>query len=599
MSTKASLASRTTPMPTHARLQSEDLSFDKLLGEPWCIGLALVLTASIVVIPFLWLGTPVGHDFHFHLTSWREVARQWHEGIWYPRWAAGAQYGFGEPRFIFYPPASWALGATLGLILPWNMVPGAFVWLAVILAGVSMLWLAREYLMPYEATLAAVLYTANPYTLVMIYKRSSYAELLAGAILPLIVLFAIRLDQKGSGTVLPLALSFAGVWLTDPPAAVIGSYSLALILATLATVRRRPKIILLGAAAIALGLGLAAFYIGPAAREQNWVNITDALPPYLKPTNNFLFRPRETPYANLNLKISFLALAEIILAVGASIIAFRQVRPGRREMWCALVVLLLASILLMLPVSTIAWLYLPKLKFVQLPWRWLLVLNLTLAVLVVPAIMRFQRRRVAWLLIGFTLPAAILAIALRVEKMPSVSAQIQSAFAEGKGYMGTVEYVPRGFQRRFFSPNISEVTVAKTVPATASAGNAQDTDDRGVQIEVQHWGTETKSIRVNAMRPALLSVRLANYPAWVVKLNGEIIQPHSRESSGEMLVEVSSGHSEIELRFARTADRTISGAISAMTAVLLVLLTLGQRVSLRSPRELAESRFESMDKVKR
>ncbi len=564
------------------------------MDNPWCVGLVLALAASSVVVPFVWLGAPVGHDFYFHLTSWREVARQWHEGIWYPRWAAGAQYGYGEPRFIFYPPASWMLGATLGLILPWNMVPGAFVWLAVILAGISMLWLAREYLMPSEAALAAVLYMANPYSLVMIYKRSSYAELLAAAILPLILLFAIRLDQKDSNAVVPLALTFAGVWLTDPPAAVIDSYSLALILATLATARRRPRLLFLGTAAIALGLGLAAFYIGPAALEQNWVNITDALPAYLNPINNFLFRPRETPYAELNLKISSLALGEIMLAVGSAIIVFRQARPGQREIWYALVVLLLASILLMLPLSTIAWLYLPKLKFVQFPWRWLLIVNLVLAILVVPALMRLQRRPVAWLLIGFSLVVGILAMAMRTDKMPSVSREIESAFAEGKGYLGTVEYVPRGFRRKLFRPNVSEVTIANTRVVTAEAGNAQGTDDLGVHIQIQRWGTETKSIGVDVMRPALLSLRVANYPAWVVKVNGRIMQPHSQEDSGAMLLDVPAGHSDVELKFARTADRTISGATSVMTAVFLVLLALGQKLASRNPRDLAESMIQSV-----
>ena len=109
----------------------------------------------LTVMPFVWAGIPSGHDFEFHMFSWMEVLGQWRQGIVYPRWDALAHWGYGEARFLFYPPASWTLGAALGAILPWKLVPGTYCWIALTLAGLSMYRLAREWLPAPDALFAA------------------------------------------------------------------------------------------------------------------------------------------------------------------------------------------------------------------------------------------------------------------------------------------------------------------------------------------------------------------------------------------------------------------------------------------------------------
>ena len=123
-----------------------------LLGTPL---IAISATAFAVEIPFFFFGLPSGHDVEFHLYSWLEVLTQWKQGIFYPRWAALAHFAYGEPRFVFYPPASWMLGAALSSIFPWTVVASIYIWLVLVAAGASMFFLARRWLSRRDAIFAA------------------------------------------------------------------------------------------------------------------------------------------------------------------------------------------------------------------------------------------------------------------------------------------------------------------------------------------------------------------------------------------------------------------------------------------------------------
>ena len=131
--------------------------------RPWLL-VAFVLTCvTITIAPLAIRGTSCGQDFDFHFESWMGVVRQWHQGVLYPHWIASANYGAGEPRFVFYPPLCWTLGAALGILLHWTRISFAFTLICLIAMAATCYRMAREWLPPVTSALAAGLYVTNPY----------------------------------------------------------------------------------------------------------------------------------------------------------------------------------------------------------------------------------------------------------------------------------------------------------------------------------------------------------------------------------------------------------------------------------------------------
>ena len=526
-------------------------------------GLAAAV-ASAVVAPMLWRGNASGHNFEFHIRSWMEVAQQWHAGIFFPRWAAGANYGFGEPRFIFYPPRILATGRrALGSALPWRAVPGVFIWLALVIAGVSMFAFARGAASGCGDA-SRILYAANPYHLVIVYYRSDFAELLASALLPLPVLFVLRLKEGGWRNVAPLAAAFAAIWLANAPTGVVASYSLALMVVVISVTERSVGILARGSTGMAAGFGLAAFYLVPAAWEQGWVRITEVLSQNLRPEQNFLFTHSNDPeFMLFNWKVSGVALGVIGMTALAAFAARRHRQEFPAAFW-AMAVLGAAAVALMFPASAPAWRWLPKLRFMQFPWRWLLALDIVFTFFFALATARTKWKRAWWLAMGLAL-AALGSTLVRdawwdSDDVPDNLAAIQS----GAGYEGTDEYAPQGCDRT-------------DLPADAPHASIEDGRPAGLRLHVEEWGPESRAVALDTPRAVTLALKMVNYPAWRVEANGQPAAIESRPQTAQILLALPAGSSRITAHFMRTPDRIIGGAISVATALLLSGLLLTRR----------------------
>jgi hypothetical protein len=573
------------------------------------LGAVVILMAALVAIaPQLVQGNSCGHDFNFHLLSWLDAQSSWRQGVLYPHWTPSANFGAGEPRFIFYPPMTWMLGAALGLAMPWQFVPMALTWLMLAATGLATRALARQKLGEGAATLAGCAALFSGYTLFTAYERSAFGELSGGFWIPLLLLFILR-DRTPSasawkrafdGSALPLALVMTGVWLSNVPLGVMASYLLAAVALTTALLQRSWAPVVRGFVGATLGIGLASFYLVPATWEQRWVDIRQAIDdPGLLIENSWLFAHHANPMLELHdvelRRVSILAVTMIAITLGGVLVCWlRGNLKTERRWWIPLALIPLAILFLQFSISLPVWNALPKLRFLQFPWRWLVVLEAPMAIFFAAAVWCARRWRRAVAVAACTLLfVACSVVAGRFffqvcDDEDSVQGTLD-VYHSGDGFEGTYEYEPQGADTSLLASNLPVACLTDN-PATLLGQGAKDT--------IPAWSAAQSScqatfganrnvaghlrIRAVTRHAGYLVLRLRSYPAWRATVNGRPVTSLPWREDGLMAVPVPQGPVNLAVDWTTTRDVIAGRWLSAFALLLLTGLGLFERKFSRS-----------------
>lgn len=578
---------------------------------------AVILLAALVAIaPQLLRGDSCGHDFDFHLVSWIDAQHSWRHGILYPHWTPSANYGAGEPRFVFYSPLTWMLGAALGLVLPWAAVPMALTFLLLAGTGLATRALAREALSDGPATLAGCAALFSGYALFTAYERSAFAELAGGLWIPLVLLFGLRNRNETAPASIspawkraldsstpPLALAVAGAWLSNPTVGVMACYLLAAIVVIQALISRLGAPVLRATAGAVLGMALAAIYLIPAAWEQRWVDIHQVTEdPAQTLENSWLFARHADPslaYHDAVLRqASFIATIMIALALGGLLVSWLRGRlPGKKPFWVPLVLIPVAVLFLQFPMSRPVWNLLPDLRFLQFPWRWLLVLEAPMAIFLAAAVWPRDAgrrwRRTAVVAASAAICLAITAYAGRnffqsCDNEDEVSGMLDT-YRSGQGFLGTYEYEPLGADNSVLAKGlpaaclVSDPSIALGAPAEVNPDSdippAWSPAQGSCEATFAADESQVERIRISAVTPhaGFLILRLRSYPAWRVTGNGRPITEMPPRDDGLMAVPVSQGRVDLAVNWITTPDVLAGRWLSGIALLLLAVLWLRVR----------------------
>jgi hypothetical protein len=225
--------------------------------------------------------------------------------------------------------------------------------------------------------------------------------------------------------------------------------------------------------------------------------------------------------------------------------------------------------LLMLSPTLPFWNHLPELRFVQLPWRWLLCLGVPFALLASMSL-RWWR----WRIVLCVAMLAVLSIVWHRVQNPwwDNSGDIQEMLdnqQDGTGNEGVDEYVPVG---------VDPYDVNQKAPQVRFEGKGH------AYITIRKWDAERRGIGANTGSPGKLVLRLFNYPLWKVEVNDRQVVTESTPDTGQMVIPIGAGENRIRIRFVDGPDRKWGLLLSGIgfAIVLLVVIWTKSRPFLKA-----------------
>jgi len=567
-------------------------------------GPGIIMVAAIVAMwPQVVTGPSCNGDFYFHFVSWTDAQRSMLQGILYPHWANSPNFGYGEPRFVFYPPLSWMAGALLGLVLPWRATPLAFTFLLMAGTGLANRAFARELMDDAPATLAGCAAMFLGRDISDISLRCDFAELTGGFWLPLLLMFLLR-DRNPSGTVwkrafdgsaAPLALVMAGIWLSNGPLGIEANYLAFAVAILCAALLASWAPLLRATTGVALGMALDAFYLVPAVWERKAANFQEAVTRLdFRVENSWLFQHHADtvwwPHDRLLQKVSVIATLMFAVTVVSLFVAWKRgTLPKERRPAIVLAVIPFVVFFLLLPVSLPIWNWLPEMRFLQFPWRWLLVMQTSLAVFFASAVWVVpMRRRIASLAacaVAFFVVSTV-AWSFCVGDCKLFNTALEN-WAEQGGAYGKPEYAP---------PGVPYLLVLPDVPGNCVIGNLNDLASiSGAPGEVMHEAQagsedicrgkvdqvlnlpELKAFKGVVDQAGYLVLRLRSFPAWQVNVNGRPAATAMEPGHGLVAVPVTPGPVDVIVKWRTTPDVVAGRWMSALALALMVALYFGER----------------------
>lgn len=507
-------------------------------------------------------------DVGVHLRWADQFYSAMREGWWLPRWAHASLNGLGDPTFLYYQPLFYYLTsifALLGLPLPYWLLLGA-----VTIYVLSALALYRYFLRvypPYRSALGAMFVLASPPVFFLATQMAAFPWVLS---FPLSILFVAE-SLRERPRLARVAILIALICLSHILSAMMtllctGIARLIFAFPSQKTIRAH----LTWGAGIALGFGLAAFYLYPALTQLSlitpggWTNGSgyDWRRSFAFPVVTYFQYGLKWTGPQWTLAALTPIMAVLALLPLRGTVATPMTITARRLAVVALVAAALGSELAY-PLYAV---FTPLHKL-QFPYRFLFLGSLLASI----AFM-IQLNEGAWS--RWSKAARALAVLLFAAYFGQLAILEWKLLSGGKRLPDRAEVMTG----RFGQPEYLPAVAGPGWKRYADSGKL-DGECRRLDIacgELRHR-THDLSVVISTEKSVRVRLPLFAFPAWQASVDGQV-QPYAVDKeTGMFQVDLPAGRHQVVLRWVPLPAENIGKWISAATLCLLAAVLFIQR----------------------
>ncbi len=524
------------------------------------------------------------HDAHHRVFFLVQLDQNIREGVLWPRWGPDHALGYGYPLWLLYAPFAYYVAEgfhLLGLGLTNSVKAG---WISFTLFGMlgAYLLVARWWQDRWGAIVAGLVYLSVPYHLVDVYVRAAYAEYVAAAWFPWVLLtFYEVTERRTPRDVVLAAIAYGALMLTHSGTIILFTPMLAVWVAFWLLHKwhrngRFPlKATVYSVMAGLLAIGLASIFLIPAVLEKKFILESQWVGGSYDYRMHFtyffqLFEPfwgfgYSIPGPNDGMPLQ-LGIVPFLLSVAACCFALRR-RLERSEEILFSGAVLLATLFMMTPISEPVWEAIPALSLIQFPWRLLGLTAVLMAVMaggLVPSL-QSESRIVGVLLASIVVLGSLGYVTPRLTDISKVD--------ESPGG-------PTAFELRY--PDMIGMTVwTRTQPKDSpmvpyyrgkekQLVKAHILEGKGSVRPVFHGGS-TDVVEVDAETPIVLQFYTYYFPGWQATVDGKPVQIRPGGDLGLITLNVPKGRHVVRVHMGSfsTPARKAGGVVTLLTSLIL------------------------------